>query len=143
MPDDALVRVKPTALFVDFDNIYIPMSKVDAEAAEAFATRPQDWLASLAKGTDEHGHYRRRFVVLACYLNPSTFSRFRAFFTNAGFAVIDCPSLTRQGKSSADINMALGAVDALNSSTEYAEFVFLASDADYTPVVARVRAANR
>jgi len=81
--------------------------------------------------------------VRACYLNPSVFSQFRPNFTRAGFSVVDCPSLTQQGKSSADINLVLDAVDALAAETRYDEFVILSADADFTPLAIRCRAADR
>ncbi|WP_164983793.1 NYN domain-containing protein [Cellulomonas endophytica] len=131
------------ALFVDFDNVYLGLQRLDPRAAEAFASHPGDWLAQLGQGTDADGDYERRFLVRACYLNPSAFSQFRPNFTRAGFSVVDCPSLTQQGKSSADINLVLDAVDALDAPTRYDEFVILSADADFTPLALRCRAADR
>jgi len=132
-----------TAMFVDFDNVYIGLRRLDPDAAEAFATDPGHWLAELESGSDADGDFSRRFLVRACYLNPSVFSRFRPNFTRAGFQVVDCPSLTQQGKSSADINLVLDAVDALDADTRYDEFVIVSADADFTPLVQRCRAADR
>lgn len=131
------------ALFVDFDNVYIGLQKLDASAAEAFASSPGHWLSALEQGSDADGEFTRRFLVRSCYLNPSVFSQFRPNFTRAGFAVVDCPSLTQQGKSSADINLVLDAVDALAADTRYDEFVILSADADFTPLALRWRAADR
>ncbi len=131
------------ALFVDFDNVYIGLRRLDPEAAEAFATSPGTWLAALEEGADADGDFTRRFLVRAVYLNPSVFSQFRPNFTRAGFNVVDCPSLTQQGKSSADINLVLDAVDALGGSTRYDEFVILSADADFTPLAIRFREADR
>lgn len=131
------------ALFVDFDNVYLGLRRLDPEAAAAFAGEPGHWLAALETGTDEDGDFSRRFLVRACYLNPSAFSQFRPNFTRAGFTVVDCPSLTQQGKSSADINLVLDAVDALAASTRYDEFVIVSADADFTPLALRCRAADR
>jgi hypothetical protein len=132
-----------TAMFVDFDNVYIGLRRLDPDAAEAFATDPGHWLSELESGSDADGDFTRRFLVRACYLNPSVFSRFRPNFTRAGFQVVDCPSLTQQGKSSADINLVLDAVDALDADTRYDEFVIVSADADFTPLVQRCRAADR
>lgn len=132
-----------TALFVDFDNVYIGLQRLDPVAAEAFATDPAHWLSELESGTDSEGDFTRRFLVRACYLNPSKFSSFRPNFTRAGFQVVDCPSLTQQGKSSADINLVLDAVDALAAPTHYEEFVIVSADADFTPLALRCRAADR
>ena len=131
------------ALFVDFDNVYIGLQRLDPSAAEAFASSPAHWLAALETGNDDDGEFTRRFLVRACYLNPSVFSQFRPNFTRAGFSVVDCPSLTQQGKSSADINLVLDAVDALSATTRYDEFVILSADADFTPLALRCRAADR
>ncbi len=131
------------ALFVDFDNVYIGLRRLDPEAAEAFATDPGHWLEELESAADSEGEFSRRFLVRACYLNPSVFSRYRPNFTRAGFQVVDCPSLTQQGKSSADINLVLDAVDALSAPTRYEEFVIVSADADFTPLALRCRAADR
>lgn len=132
-----------TAVFVDFDNVFTDLGKLDPEAAAQFATKPSVWLASLAKGEDEDGGFRRRFLVRNCYLNPGAFSMYRPYFTRAGFRVVDCPSLTRQGKSSADIHLVLDVLDALAAPTHYDEFILLSADADFTPVALRLRAHDR
>jgi len=137
------VRQLRCALFVDFDNVYIGLQRLDPRAADAFAGSPAHWLAALETGSDADGEFTRRFLVRSCYLNPSTFSQFRPNFTRAGFSVVDCPSLTQQGKSSADINLVLDAVDALSAQTRYDEFMVLSADADFTPLALRFRAADR
>jgi hypothetical protein len=136
-------RTLRCAMFVDFDNVYLGLRRLDPEAAESFATEPAHWLAQLQSGSGDDGAFTRRFLVRACYLNPSVFSRFRPNFTRAGFQVVDCPSLTQQGKSSADINLVLDAVDALAAPTRYDEFVIVSADADFTPLALRCRAADR
>jgi hypothetical protein len=136
-------RTLRCAMFVDFDNVYLGLRRLDPEAAESFATEPAHWLAQLQSGSGADGPFTRRFLVRACYLNPSVFSRFRPNFTRAGFQVVDCPSLTQQGKSSADINLVLDAVDALAAPTRYDEFVIVSADADFTPLALRCRAADR
>ncbi|MBU4337131.1 MAG: NYN domain-containing protein [Actinobacteria bacterium] len=137
------VRRLRCALFVDFDNVYIGLRRLDPAAAEAFASSPAHWLSGLELAQDDDGELVRRFLVRACYLNPSAFSQYRPNFTRAGFSVIDCPSLTQQGKSSADINLVLDAVDALAATTRYDEFVIVSADADFTPLALRARAADR
>ena len=132
-----------SALFVDFDNVYIGLRQLDPVAAEAFATEPGIWLRALEGGEDSEDALTRRFLVRACYLNPSVYAKYRPNFTRAGFQVVDCPSLTQQGKSSADINLVLDAVDALGAPTRYDEFVIVSADADFTPLALRCRAADR
>lgn len=136
------------ALFVDFDNVYLSLRNFDRRAADAFAGRPALWLdwlesgahAALAEGSTP---IPRRVLIRNCYLNPAAFSRQRSFFTRAAFTVVDCPSLTARGKNSADILMAMDILDAINHPTHFDEFIILTSDADFTPVLLRLRAHDR
>jgi hypothetical protein len=137
------VRRLRSALFVDFDNVYLGLLRIDPVAAEQFATEPGQWLDRLESGIDADGPFERRFLVRLCYLNPAPFSQFRPNFLRAGFRVVDCPSLTQQGKSSADIYLVLDAVDAISGVTHYDEFVIASADADFTPLALRCRAADR
>ncbi|MFG2668928.1 NYN domain-containing protein [Streptomyces sp. NPDC048387] len=136
-----------SALFVDFDNIYLGLRDMDPEAAEAFATRPDRWTSWLEGKSDTgeatHGGPDRRFLVRNVYINPEAFGRYRAFFTRSGFRSIDCPPLTSRGKNSADIYMVLDIMDALADETRYDEFVIMSADADFTPVLQRLRAKDR
>jgi hypothetical protein len=140
-------RIK-TALFVDFDNIYLGLKRVDPDAAERFATEPERWLAWIAMGMPGHGDgsappAERDVLVRACYLNPRTFYKYRPYFTQSAFEVVDCPSLTSQGKTSSDIRMVMGILDALEHRTRFDEFIILSGDADFTPVLLRLRTHDR
>lgn len=133
-----------TALYVDFDNIYLGLRKLDPAAAEAFASQPVQWIEWLeAGGGGPPASPRRRFLVRNVYLNPVAFGSYRAVFTRSGFRAIDCPPLTGQGKNSADIYMVLDIMDALSNPTRYDEFVILSADADFTPVLHRLRSQDR
>jgi hypothetical protein len=141
------------ALYLDFDNVFSGLAKVDPEAALTFARSPGAWIQRLATSLVVKG--ARRWLVLRCYMNPAGyvpnlgasservyFSKFRQAFTQAGFEIIDCPRLT-QTKNAADIRMVVDAVDALASSTRYDEFVIASADADMTPLLVRLRADDR
>ena len=67
---DGQMDVRRSALFVDFDNVYLGLVVADPSAAEIFATSPDRLLAWLAVGEDETGKFRRRFLTRICYLNP-------------------------------------------------------------------------
>ncbi|GAB3174023.1 NYN domain-containing protein [Myceligenerans halotolerans] len=136
-------QIRTSAVFVDFDNVFLGLNSIDPESARKFAENPGDWMAKFVEGEDEEGKYQRRFLVRACYLNPAKFSPYRAYFTRAGFKVVDCPSLTQQGKSGTDIHLVLDAIDALGASTRYDEFVIMSADADFTPLAMRCRADDR
>lgn len=139
-----------SALFVDFDNIYIGLTKTDQQAAERFASDPGRWLAWLEKGLPVQGpdgievQRRRSILVRRCYPNPDAgFRRYRSFFTSAAFSVIDCPSMTRAGKNSADIYMVMDILDTLNHRTNFDEFIIFSGDSDFLPVLLRLRAHDR
>lgn len=145
-----------SALFLDFDNVYSSLRELDAQAAESFALYPLVWLSWFEAGRhaeDERfgqegpaGEPRatpRRVLLRRCYLNPAAFWRQRAGFVQAGFHVVDCPSLTYGGKNSADIQMALDIVEALAHETRFDEFLLLSADADFAPVLLRLRAHDR
>src|SRR5262245_17418194 len=134
-----------TALFVDFDNIYLRIQQEDPRAAEQFATNPARWLAWLQRhlAFDETAEPRRKILFRRCYLNPTQFGRFRPDFIRAAFEVVDCPPLTTGGKTSADIHMVMDILDALNHSTHFDEFILLSGDADFTPVLLRLSKHDR
>ncbi len=129
-------------MFVDFDNVYTGLQSLDPSAAERFATDPGAWVAAIAAADGGAGG-GRRFLIRNCYLNPSVYSKYRLFWTRAGFRVMDCPSLTQQGKSSTDINLVLDAMDVLGGRTDIDEFFIASADADFTSLVQRFRAADR
>ena len=131
-----------SALFVDLDNMLINLRKLDDAAGVAFGKDPSRWVDWLARGDDEKGR-ARKFLLKYVYLNPVSFSEYRPFFTRSGFRVIDCPSLTMQGKSSADIFMVIDILDALGGPERYEEFVIASGDADFTPVLHRLRSRDR
>jgi hypothetical protein len=137
---------KKTALYVDFDNIYLGLRGEDTVAAEEFATSPQRWLRwleqDMAEGDAEEPE-RRRILVRRCYLNPHAFGRYRGYFTRSGFSVIDCPPLTSRSKNSADIVMVMDIMDALEHQTRFDEFIIMSGDADFTPVLHRLRMHDR
>jgi hypothetical protein len=143
------------ALYLDFDNVFTGLIKQDPDVAMQFAEDPGGWAARLATTLTVEGP--RRWLVLRCYMNPAGwvphpdpeagvprlyFSRFRPFFTRAGFEVIDCPRLTHT-KNAADIRMVVDALDALSDTTVYDEFVIASGDSDMTPLLVRLRRADR
>lgn len=138
-----------SALFVDFDNIYLGLSQGGAGGEDEFARNPARWLRWLEWELEQLGSTwegvaaRRRILVRRCYLNPQTFHRARPFFIRAGFEVVDTPALTAQGKTSADVQMALDMVETLNHTTRFDEFILLSGDADFTPVLRRLREHDR
>lgn len=134
-----------TAIFIDFDNFHSNLEKTDPRAAERFADDPGMWLEWFRLGRHEasDGAEPRRLLLRRCYLNPDKFRRHRTGFVRTGFSVHDCPPLTTRGKNAADLWMAVDILDAIAHPTGFEEFIILASDADFTPVLLRLREHDR
>lgn len=140
----------PSALYLDFDNVFTELRKHDPEAGRRFAEQPGDWLARLT--TTPEGR-TRRWLVLRCYLNPAgaavsadgatpAFAIYRQAFVAAGFEVVDCPGLHRK-KNAADIRMTVDIMDSLLAPVSPREYVLGSADCDFTPLLVRLRAAGR
>lgn len=134
-----------TALFIDFDNVYSNLDKSDPRAAARFAEDPAAWLEWFQRGRHiaPEGTEPRRLLLRRCYLNPAAFGAYRTGFVRAGCSVRDCPPLTTRGKNAADIWMTLDILDAIAHPTGFEEFIILATDADFTPVLLRLREHDR
>ena len=138
-----------SALFVDFDNIYISLKNIDKDAAEKFATDPARWLGWFERGMPNEETEAaaltttRKLLLRRCYINPVSFGKYRAYFTRCAFSIIDCPPLTQQGKNSTDIHMVMDILDTLKHETHFDEFIILSGDTDFMPVLLRLRLYNR
>ncbi|MCH9809428.1 MAG: NYN domain-containing protein [Alphaproteobacteria bacterium] len=147
-----------STVFVDYDNIYLSLKRKNEEAAKRFAKDAGHWLTEIASGrliTPTNGPALttpRRIVMNRCYGNPvprrnshdnstdmNSFPFVRHHYLRAGFEVIDCPPLTAQLKNSADIRMVMDVRDYLLHDTYFDEFIILSGDADFTPVLHRLR----
>ena len=136
-----------SALFVDFDNVYSGLRKLDPAIADRFARQPLEWVNWVIGELELPDHApagaRRRLLVRRCYLNPQAYQRFRPSFNLAGFEIIDCPALTSEGKTSTDIHMVLDIIDLLQHEARYDEFIVFSADADFTPVLRKLRCWDR
>lgn len=138
------------ALYLDFDNVFSGLCELDPLAAERFATDPGAWLRRLSEISDSGA--RRRWLVLRCYLNPGGslrmgtdrkyFSKYRTAFVRAGFEVVDCPRYNAT-KNGADIRVVVDAIDALSTEPVCEEFIIASGDSDMTPLLQRLRRADR
>lgn len=147
-----------SALYVDVDNLASHLMKLDRAAGLAFLCEPGRLVERLAT-LDQHQGGRRDLLVRRAYLNPAgripdpdapddpdrriPISECRGPFTGAGFEVVDCPTLAPKAKNAADIRMVVDALDAANGAVRYDEFTIASSDSDFTPLLLRLRAADR
>jgi len=151
-----------TAIFVDYDNVYLSLKRKNEDAAKRFSKNAGLWIREIETGglisptNTPTISTPRRIVLNRCYGNPvprrnssdnstdmSSFPFVRHHFLRSGFEVIDCPPLTAQLKNSADIRMVMDIRDLLSHDTYFDEFVILSGDADFTPVLHRLRSHAR
>jgi hypothetical protein len=150
-----------SALFVDFDNVYLSLRRVSEEAAGRFARNPAEWMSRIAMGglvrfKSHQDYVRRRFAVARCYGNPGrvlvsrggphdphAFATVRTNFMIAGLEVVDCQPLSSQFKNGTDIKIACDIRDYLEHPTRFGEFIILSGDADFTPVLHHLRSHDR
>ncbi|HVZ06092.1 NYN domain-containing protein [Hyphomicrobium sp.] len=151
-----------TTVFVDYDNIYLSLKRKNEDAAKRFAKDSSIWLQGIVSGelitstSPFLAASERRIAMNRCYGNPvprrnahdnstdmNSFPFIRHHFLRAGFEVIDCPPLTAQLKNSADIRIVMDVRDILNHDTHFDEFIILSGDADFTPLLHRLRAHAR
>jgi hypothetical protein len=137
-----------SALFVDFDNIHSRLKEAYGKGhARSFGCNPDRWVAWIerhATGPCVDGRpFSRKLLVRRCYMNPEVFSGFRPKFTQAAFEVIDCPPLTDQEKTSTDMHLVIDVLDALTGPVHLDEFIILSGDADFTPLLVRLRKHDR
>ncbi len=136
-----------SALFVDFDNVFSQLRQLQPDAAERFARHPSDWIGWLTKSLELPAPHveseQRRLLVRRCYLNPNWYQNYRHAFLRAGFEIVDCPPVTSQGKTSTDIHMVLDIIDLLQHETRCDEFIVFSADADFTPVLRKLRRHDR
>jgi uncharacterized LabA/DUF88 family protein len=133
-----------SALFIDFDNIFIALQKDSPELATRFATRPLVWLRAIESqlgktDANDNGKDLRRLIARRTYASPHTITPYRRVFTMAGVEVVDCPPLTQKMKNSADIYIVMDVLDYLDLYPHIEEFIILSADADFVPVLNRLR----
>lgn len=147
-----------SAIFIDYDNIYLSLRRKNEDAAKRFSKDAGLWLRAIEEGRlvsanrPVMDNSPRRIVSIRCYGNPAprrnphdnttdmnSFSFVRHNFLRAGCEVIDCPPLTNQQKNAADIRMVMDLRDYLTHPTYFDEFIILSADADFTPVLHRLR----
>ncbi|MEQ1669329.1 MAG: NYN domain-containing protein, partial [Hyphomicrobium sp.] len=151
-----------STVFVDYDNIYLSLKRKNEDAAKRFAKDSSVWLQAIVSGdlitptSSLAAPEARRIVMNRCYGNSqprrnahdnstdmNSFPFVRHHFMRSGFEVIDCPPLTQQLKNSADIRIVMDIRDIIAHDTYFEEFIILSGDADFTPVLHRLRAHAR
>jgi hypothetical protein len=119
----------PSALFLDFDNVFRDLYEMDEDLAFKFAQEPSKWMGRLA---NLEAHIQPRdFLIRKCFMDPQGkvkskhrkhsngtdltryFSSFRQYFVESGFEVIDCPPLRKHRGDTTKDHIYQGFVDQL------------------------------
>lgn len=151
-----------TTVFVDYDNIYLSLKRKNEDAAKRFAKDSGSWLQAILAGalvtptSTLPAPSARRLVMSRCYGNPSprrnahdnstdmnSFPFVRHHFLRAGFEAIDCSPMTGQLKNAADIRIVMEISDLMHHKTYFDEFIVMSGDADFTPLIHRLRSHAR
>lgn len=137
-----------SALFVDFDNVYLCLKNEDEQLADDFARQPDKLLRWLEgrelEGLDaEKSSPARSLLSRRCYLNPNSFSTYRPYYVRNAFDTVDCPPLTHRGKTGTDGHIMVDIMEMLSHPTQFDEFIILSGDADFIPVLLKLRIYDR
>lgn len=117
-----------SALFIDFDNVM----------GKDFATSIANWMAWLEDGRFDEGKRKRKFVEKRVYWNLHNDSHRSAFESN-GFVALTCRShVKHKKKSTADMNIALDAIDSTYGRSSIQEYIVLTTDTDFVPLIERL-----
>jgi hypothetical protein len=120
---------------VDFDNVV-------SKSVPEFAEQPLAWVRWLETGGHEPGGRRRRFLMKRVYWNSHN-EVYREAFEAAGFEAFACRAEAKSKKSTADMVLALDAIQACLAEDRIREFILLTTDTDFVPLVDRLQDHDR
>lgn len=124
-------RRRRSALFVDFDNV------VGALTGEFGRTVAHwlDWIEDGAFDKEAERPRGRRLVAKRVYWNYQN-AGYSGAFEAAGFETFICASRVLRGrKSSADMSIAIDALELAFEKPEIEEFIVLTADTDFVPLI--------
>jgi uncharacterized protein (TIGR00288 family) len=84
-----------------------------------------------------------KIIVKKAYADWERYSDFKRPFHEAAIEMIDIPQKYYAGKNSADIKMAVDAIDLCYSRDHVDTFVILSGDSDFSPLVSKLRESNK
>jgi len=120
-------RQTKSALLIDFDNIV-------AATGREFGQTVANWMAWLEDGQFDGGRRRRRkFLLKRVYWNAHN-DTYRPTFEGNGFEAVTCRSIVTN-KSTADMIIALDALQSTYDEASIQEYVLLTTDTDFVPLV--------
>lgn len=114
------------AAFVDYENVALGARDARLPAFDINAVLGR----LLEKGN---------LLVKRAYCDWSRYSTDKRPMHEAGFELIEVPHLSYSGKNSADIRMAVDAIDLCHSKQHLDVFAVISGDSDFSPLVGKLR----
>ena len=84
-----------------------------------------------------------KVIVKKAYADWERYSEFKRSCHEAGIELIDIPQKRYSGKNSADIKMAVDAMEICYAKDHLDTFVLLSGDSDFTPLVTKLKESNK
>lgn len=84
-----------------------------------------------------------KIIVKKAYADWEHYRDFKQEFHEAGIELIDIPKRRYSGKNSADIKMAVDAMEVSYAKEHLDTFVVLSGDSDFTPLVSKLKENNK
>jgi uncharacterized protein (TIGR00288 family) len=84
-----------------------------------------------------------KVIVKKAYADWERYSEFKRACHEAGIELIDIPQKRYSGKNSADIKMAVDAMELCYAKDHLDTFVILSGDSDFTPLVTKLKENNK
>ena len=84
-----------------------------------------------------------KIIVKKAYADWERYSEFKRPFHEAAIEMIDIPQKYYSGKNSADIKMAVDALELCYNKEHVDTFAILSGDSDFSPLVSKLRESNK
>ena len=121
---------KKIALFCDLENVALGVRDSDIKKFDINLV-----LARLVE--------KGKIIVKKAYADWERYSEFKRSCHEAGIELIDIPQKRYSGKNSADIKMAVDALEMCYSKDHLNTFVILSGDSDFSPLVSKLKENNK
>lgn len=114
------------AVFVDYENLAIGARD---EKLDPFRI---DWCVARL-------HDKGKVIVKRAYCDWSRYASAKKPLHEAGFELVEVPHISYSGKNSADIRLAVDALDICHTKPHLDMFAILSGDSDFSPLVQKLR----
>jgi uncharacterized protein (TIGR00288 family) len=125
-PSNRRMSESKIALFIDFENIAIGVMDAKYKKFE---------IALVLERLLEKG----KIVVKKAYSDWDKFPDYKRELHEAAIELIEIPARSYSGKNSADIRLAVDAIDLCYSKEHIDLFVILSGDSDFSPLVSKLK----